>query len=115
MEHFDFEVSGKVTDFDGNPVKGISVSAYGSSASTLSDGTYLLKGNGGKNTSISVSFTDVDGDKNGGLFTGASKMVDLEYVKGSHGPYLGLFRKSGVDVVLTVGIIEMPDTDIPLQ
>lgn len=114
MEHFDFKISGKVTDSNGNPIFGIQVSSSGSSVKTSSDGNYLLEGSGGSDTVLTVSFADVDGSENGGQFTGTSIEVVLDSPEGAHGPYLGLFNKSEVNVSLALGITPMPDTDIPL-
>lgn len=114
MEHFDFRVSGKVTDSNGEPISGIQVSSLGSSVKTSSDGNYLLEGSGGSDPVLTVSFADVDGNQNGGQFTGTSIEVVLDSPEGAHGPYLGLFSKSDVNVSLALGITPMPDTDIPL-
>lgn len=115
MQYYDFEISGKVTDNSGNPINGISVSASGSSVLTKSDGTYKLSGQGSTNTTVYVSFADVDAGDNGGLYGGASRSVELEYVKGKHGPYLGLFRKTGVDATLVLGLTPVPDPNTPVQ
>lgn len=115
MEYYDFEITGKVTDNSGNPINGISVSAAGSSVLTKSDGTYKLSGQGGTNTTVYVSFSDVDVADNGGLYSGASRSVELEYVKGKHGPYLGLFRKNGVDAALVLGLTPVPNPNTPVQ
>lgn len=118
MEYSMFEVSGVVTDADGTPVKGISVAASGSETFTLSDGSYLLKGTGGKQTEILLSFADKDGEANGGLFMSGMKSVKLEYSQGAHGPFLGLFKKSDVNIVLTSVVLPGgPDTDfdVPIQ
>ena len=115
MEHFTFRVSGEVTDNSGNPISGISVSALGSETCTLSDGTYVLEGSGGKETTVFVNFTDTDGAANGGRYVSASRSVALDYVKGKHGPYLGLFGKDNVNVTLVIGLTPSIDSDIPLQ
>ena len=115
MEYYDFEITGKVTDNSGNPINGISVSASGNTVLTKSDGTYKLSGQGGTNTTVYVSFSDVDVADNGGLYSGASRSVELEYVKGKHGPYLGLFRKTGVDATLVLGLTPVPDPNTPVQ
>jgi putative lipoprotein (rSAM/lipoprotein system) len=114
MQYYEFEIFGKVTDNSGNPIKGISVSASGVSVLTKADGSYELKGQGGTNTTVYVSFTDVDVADNGGLYGGASRSVELEYVKGKHGPFLGLFRKIGVDVTLVLGLTPVPDPNTPV-
>ena len=100
MEYFTFEISGKVTDTSGEPLTGISVAALGSQCLTFSDGTYILKGQGYTETEVLVNISDVDAEENGGLYMGTSMIVALDYVKGAHGPYLGLFGKSDVDAVL---------------
>ena len=115
MQYFEFEISGKVTDNFGKPINGISVSALGSSVKTNTDGAYTLSGQGGTNTTVYVSFADVDVADNGGLYIGASRTVELEYVKGKHGPYLGLYRKTGVDTALTLGLTPVPDPNTPVQ
>ena len=115
MQYYEFEIFGKVTDNNGSPIKGISVSAAGSSVLTKADGTYELTGQGGTNTTVFVSFADVDVAENGGLYSGASRSVELAYVKGKHGPFLGLFRKTGVDVTLVLGLTPVPNPDTPVQ
>jgi hypothetical protein len=115
MQYYEFEIFGRVTDNSGNPIKGISVSALGNSVLTNSDGLYKLTGQGGTVTTLYVSFADVDVGDNGGLYYGASRSVALEYVNGKHGPFLGLFRKTGVDVSLTLGLTPVPDPNTPVQ
>ena len=46
MEYYTFDVTGKVTDKSGTAIAGINVEAQGVKTTTLSDGTYRLKGNG---------------------------------------------------------------------
>ena len=119
MEYYTFEVSGTVTDSSDKPIQGISVEVLGEKTKTKADGSYALKGTGsGKVVSLFVNFTDLDGEDNGGRYVGATRNVALTYVTGAHGPYLGLFNVSDVDVVLSSSeIITPPSTDqpIPLQ
>ena len=81
----DFTVKGRVTDAQGNPIKGIVVSStgvknYGAEtvleAVTAEDGSFATE----KVTAFSVYgklvFTDTDGAENGGEFT--TKTVDLQ-------------------------------------
>lgn len=110
MEYMTFKISGKVTDGAGSPLAGISVEALGYETLTRADGTYLLEGRGGSSTSVFVNFSDKDGQENGGFYMGSSAGVQLEYVKGKHGPYLGLFSKAGVDAVLASG--QMPPSSM---
>ena len=116
MEYYTFEISGKVTDSSENPIPGITVEAQGVKTSTKADGTYNLKGNGnGALATLFVNFSDTDGEQNGGKFMGTTKGVSLTYVTGAHGPYLGLFRQSNVDAVLSPNaIISPPSTDQPI-
>ncbi len=114
MEHFTFRISGEVTDNSGNPIGGISVSALGSETCTLSDGTYVLEGSGGMKPTVFVNFTDMDGAANGGRYISASRSVALDYIKGKHGPYLGLFAKENVNVTLVAGLTPSIDSDTPL-
>ena len=115
MEYMKFEISGRVLDGESNPIKGILVSVYGSSVKTGSDGKYKLEGQGGTQTSLVVSFTDVDGVENGGLFYAVTQNVKLDYMGGKHGPFLGLYGKTGVDATLGVGLPTVPDFDTPVQ
>ena len=115
MEYFDFEITGHVSDMDGNPLTGISVSASGSSVQTKSDGSYKLEGRGGTQTIVVVSFADIDGIENGGLYFGATRSIKLDYIKGKHGPFLGLYGKSGVDAALMSGRAPTPDFGESLQ
>ena len=62
-----------------------------------------------------VSFSDVDRGENRGFFTGTVRNVALEYVKGKHGPYLGLFRQTGVDVTLSSGAVQVPEITDQVQ
>ena len=114
MEYFTFRITGKVTDYFGNPLKGISVSALGNETFTLSDGSYSLEGRGGTTLSVFVNFSDTDGSGNGGRFIGTSRNIGLDYKKGKHGPYLGLYGKAGVDAVLVSGLTPSVDPSIPL-
>lgn len=115
MEYFEFRISGKVTDVSGSPINGITVSASGSTVKTGNDGTYRLEGHGASKTSLTVSFSDMDGAENGGIYFGATRNVNLDYVEGKHGPFLGLFTKSGVDVTLVMGLTPVPDFGTTVQ
>ena len=105
MEYFTFKIEGRVTDASGQALSGIRVEALGQQTATRSDGTYKIEGTGGNVTAVFVNFTDMDGEDGGGFFMGTSLSVELDYVTGRHGPYLGLFGKSGVDAVMTSGTL----------
>lgn len=116
MEYYTFDITGCVTDDSGNPVQGIKVEAKGTVTATKADGTYRLKGEGhGVVSDLFVNFTDVDAQENGGRFMSATKSLTLTYVTGAHGPYLGLFSQSDVDVSLSSEtVITPPSTDQPI-
>ena len=88
------------------------MSALGAETCTLSDGTYVLEGSGGMSPTVFVNFTDMDGAANGGRYISASRSVALDYIKGKHGPYLGLFAKD--NVTLVAGLPPSIDSDTPL-
>ena len=83
-----FEVKGKVTDQQGNPIPGIQVTCdamYIQPVYTESDGSYALDGDGFPREKIQVSFEDVDGEENGGLFAARSVSVETVHVKDGDG------------------------------
>lgn len=114
MEYFTFRISGCVTDNSGRPIEGISVSALGGETFTQVDGEYVLEGRGGSEISVFLNFSDKDGMENGGRYTSASRNVVLHYIKGKHGPYLGLFGRSDVNVTMVLGLTPSIGTDTPL-
>ena len=93
MQYYEFEISGKVTDNSGSPIKGISVSASGSSVLTKADGTYELSGQGGTNTTVSLSFADVDIADNGGAIKEGIAKEEAEALKAQ-------FEEAGATVEL---------------
>lgn len=76
-----FEIKGKVTDPEGNPIKGIEVSSdfIGESTYTKEDGTYLYKGGFFPGDTMPLSMKDVDGEENGGKFKEFSKEIRLKH------------------------------------
>ena len=115
MEYFEFEVSGQVLDSYGNSIKGITVSVLDNTAQTDSNGKYKLKGRGGTETLVTVNFIDTDASENGGFYQGVIRKVQLDYVKGKHGPYLGLYKKDNIDATLTIGLPMVPDMNVPIE
>ena len=101
--YLDYKVKGKVTDREGNPIKGIEVSSQDASPVTSgSDGSYELSGRewSGQTT---LTFNDIDGPENGGEFT--EKRVTVEFTEADRtgkgkGWYEGAFSRSGVDATL---------------
>ena len=101
--YFDYKVKGKVTDKEGNPIKGIEVGSHDvKSVTTGNDGDYELSG---KNYSrdLEITFTDIDGPENGGEF--AEKEITVEFTeadrtaKGQNWSS-GSFARTGVDAAL---------------
>lgn len=81
-----YEVKGKVTDQQGEPVQGIQVTCdamYVQAVFTGADGSYLLSGAGFPREKIEVEFKDVDGEENGGAF--AVKTVSAQTVQVQEG------------------------------
>lgn len=105
--HADFEVKGKVTDVDGDPIQGIKISAkwadaydyHNPSVTTDSSGKYTLNDpywwpDSGE---IEVIAEDVDGEENGGSFATKIETItvkDSDYTGGSGGWYEGKLSKT---------------------
>lgn len=78
----EYEVKGRVTDRQGEPIAGIQVTCDAMDMQpeyTDSDGSYVLYGNGFPREKIQVTFEDVDGEENRGVFAG--KTVSAEAVQ----------------------------------
>ena len=83
-----YEVKGKVTDQQGEPIQGIQVTCdamYIQPVYTESDGSYALHGDGFPREKIQVSFEDVDGEENGGLFASRSVSAETHQVQDGDG------------------------------
>ena len=83
-----YEVKGKVTDQQGEPIPGIQVTCdamYIEPVYTESDGSYALNGDGFPQEKIQVSFEDVDGEENGGLFAARSVSSETHQVQDGEG------------------------------
>lgn len=81
----EFSVKGKVVDSEGNPIPGIEVSQgadsyMGYKVYTAEDGTfdYSSEDIGFEMESISLTFTDLDGEENGGDFETLTKDIPVE-------------------------------------
>ncbi len=73
------ELSGRVTDIDGNPIGGIAVTFDNERTTTLAYGTYKVSRrteNFGYNT---LYFDDIDGEANGGTFRSAHTNVSFKW------------------------------------
>ena len=95
--YIDYNVRGKVTDKEGNPIKGIEVNdkANKITSTTGGDGSYELSGEEWSRN-VTLTFTDIDGPENGGEFV--EKTVDIK-LTGSVDTD-GTFSRTGVDAVL---------------
>ena len=83
-----YEVKGKVTDQQGEPIQGIQVTCdalYMEPVFTESDGSYALYGDGFPREKIQVTFEDVDGEENGGLFAARSVSAETRQVQDGEG------------------------------
>lgn len=102
----DFRARGKVTDNEGNPIRGIQVrnEAYSDKGIlTAEDGSYDISGSM-FTSQVQLTFTDIDGPANGGEF--AAREVDVKFTeadrtgKGDGSWYTGSFAREEVDVTL---------------
>lgn len=98
----DYVVKGKVSDEEGNPIKGIAVNVQDvdlDTCFTSEDGSYGFEwGDMMPSDKIVLKYTDVDRDENGGMFMPLAKEVALERKEEGKGWYRGLFAAFGVDV-----------------
>lgn len=103
----DYLFEGVVTDEAGNPIKGIEVQIDGSfergslrtlKHETAADGTYFTDIYKECGFVRSITYTDVDGEENGGEFESltikASDMEELQLRKGDRDWYGGVFKLS---------------------
>ena len=102
----EYRVKGKVTDTEGSPIKGIVVSSTndtGLGAVTNENGSFTTNKVSDMSIYGTLTFTDTDGDANGGDF--ATKDVSVESlpkveIKGGDGWYNGEYEVTA-DVKLT--------------
>ena len=101
----EFSVKGRVVDADSNPIPNIEVShdEWSESVRTSEDGTFELNAEliGFEMESATLSFTDTDGEENGGEFM--TQTVDIPLVQTEHGDGNwdnGEFSASDVEIVL---------------
>lgn len=90
----EYMVKGKVTDTNGTPIKGIVVSSGNNtpslSATTGEDGTFVTNTVSDMDPMGTLTFTDVDGEQNGGSFSPKSldiSKLSKEQVKDSDGAW----------------------------
>ena len=105
-----YEVKGKVTDENDQPITGISVECgafYTEPVYTGEDGSYEMSGTGFPRQKIEVAFVDVDGEENGGTF--ASRIVSEEAVHVQDGQGSWDYGKFSVEVDVKLSL--EPKTD----
>ena len=116
-----FEVHGKVTDADGNPITGIKVlSGVTDAQETNSNGNFTFFGRSVPSASVILTFEDKDGDKNGGEFVTMSQEVSLimKTSGSATGNFKGTYYADKVSVVMLAKNLDRTDTDsglIPLS
>lgn len=86
-----YQFKGSVTDAEGNPIKGIEVkiSSAEDVVSTDSEGAFKTDFSSYADGSHSVTFTDIDGEENGGEFT--SKQIDVKWTEAEESDGRDLF------------------------
>jgi putative lipoprotein (rSAM/lipoprotein system) len=102
----DFSVKGKVMDSEGNPIPGIEISYDYSSHKvyTLKDGSfdYTSEDLGFEMETVTLSFTDIDGEENGGDFQSKEVAVERQQTEpGDGGWNYGKFEAENVEIVMT--------------
>jgi putative lipoprotein (rSAM/lipoprotein system) len=102
----EFSVKGKVVDSEGNPIPGIEIShGYsGLKAKTSEDGSfdYTSQDVGFEMETVTLVFTDIDGEENGGDFQSKEVAVEVEQTEpGDGGWNNGKFEAEGVEIVMT--------------
>ena len=91
-----YEVKGKVTDQQGEPIPGIQVTCDAISmepAYTDTDGAFHMSGDGFPREKVEVEFKDVDGEENGGVFAGKTIAAQAVHVQDGDGNWdFGLYE-----------------------
>ena len=103
-----FSVKGKVVDSEGNPIPGIEVSqSDGYDARkvyTLEDGSfdYTAEDIGFEMETVKLTFTDLDGEENGGDFQTQEVSIPVQQTDQGDGAWdNGKFEAENVEIVLT--------------
>lgn len=101
----EFQIKGKVTDMENNPIEGIQVNNQGSfdneMAYTKADGTFELSFKAfppSNDSKIDLTFTDVDGAENGEFADKTENISVTKTEEGSGSWYEGLFTADDVTV-----------------
>ena len=101
----EFSVKGKVVDSEGNPIPGIEISHdySGHKVYTLEDGSfdYTSEDNGFEMETVTLEFTDIDGEENGGDFQSQEVPVPVQQTEPGDGAWNnGKFEAENVEIVL---------------
>ena len=102
----EFSVKGKVVDPDGNPIKGIEISHdyMGRKVYTSEDGTfdYTSEDIGFEMETVTLEFTDIDGEENGGDFQTQEVSIPVQQTDPGDGAWdNGKYEAEGVEIILT--------------
>lgn len=93
----DYIYTGNVTDAEGNPIQGIQVKVTSDAiVSTDENGAFSATLEGYSYPTSSITFSDIDGEENGGEF--ASKEVNLDYTN---------YEDTGLTSTCDLGTIEL--------
>ncbi len=103
----DFEVEGRVTDEEGNPIYDIMVDCENGYATnqayTDRDGHFVLKAQSFPGQ-VNLRFTDHDGEANGGWYE--TEIVEIKFTdeekvgESKHEWHEGTYRRTGIEVAL---------------
>ncbi len=110
MAYIWFEVSGKVVDMAGNPIKGISVMAE-SAETCITDASGRFTVNGGGKPAKSAPIQFLDREDDGKNYVSKTVSVDLVKYKDGHGWNKGYYRnRDEVIVALVEDAVITPST-----
>lgn len=101
----DYQIKGKVTDMENNPIEGIQVNHQDSFdtdvAYTKADGTFEISFNAfppSKDSKIDLTFTDADGTENGEFADKTENISVTQAEEGSGSWYEGMYTATDVTV-----------------
>ncbi len=105
-----FHVDGTVANTGGDPISGIKATvqyqfnSYPDSMLTKSDGSFLIESEEGASFSDTeyalLTFEDIDGELNGGLYVTQELNIQFDHLAGSGGWDYGTYEKKNISVTL---------------
>ncbi|HNT26960.1 MAG TPA: radical SAM-associated putative lipoprotein [bacterium] len=105
-----FHVDGKAANTNGDPIRGVKVTAqyhfssYPKTTATKSDGSFLIESEEWTSFSdteyVLLNFEDIDGELNGGLYVTQELNIQLDHLAGSGGWDWGTYEKKNLFVTL---------------